>query len=278
MLKITSRHNPKLKYLKTFHHRKHRDREGMYLIEGVRVVEAALRAGVRMEALVVTPAAAADPEIAGLVARALARGGAVWEVDPAALRELALTETPQGVLALVRKQAPAPDKLLGAPGLRRIVVVDGIQDPGNLGTIVRTADACAMHGVVLLRGTVDLYHPKVVRAAAGSLFHLAVADQMEPAGLVAGLKAHGFRLFAGDSRGNRSLFDCDFGPRTALAVGHETRGTCHAIRQAADGMVFIPMPGRAESLNVGVAAALLMYEAVRRQAPKDSCVTEGPMI
>lgn len=268
MLRITSRHNPKLKYLKTFHHRKHRDREGKYLIEGVRVVEEALGARVTLETVLVTPESLADPRTAVLAERAAGQGIAVWEVDGAALQDLALTETPQGVVALAHKEAPDLQAVLGADGggARLIVVVDGIQDPGNLGTIVRTADACAARGMVLLKGTVDLYHPKVVRATAGSLFHLDIVDQVGAPDLIAGLKRHGYKLFAGDPRGDLSLFDCDFSGPTALAVGHETRGTCAAIRKAVDNMVYIPMPGRAESLNVGVAAALLMYEAVRRQA------------
>lgn len=266
MFRIASRRNPRLRYLKTFHHRKHRDREGKFLIEGVRVVEEALRAGTRLEIIVVTPGAVSDAATASLIARAATRGINVWQVDPALMRDLAFTETPQGVLALVCKRAPTLEKVLGVPGARRIVVVDGVQDPGNLGTIVRTADACAMHGVILLKGTVDLYHPKVVRATAGSLFHLDAVAEVDAAELTAGLKRHGFRLFAGDPGGDRSLFDCDFGLRTALAVGHETRGISAPLRRAAHCLVYVPMPGHAESLNVGVAAALLMYEAVRREA------------
>ncbi len=266
MLRITSRHNPRLKYLKMFHHRKHRDREGKYLIEGIRVVEEAVDSGVPLETIVVTPDSLADPRTASLVERAASPATGLWVVDPAVLQDLALTETPQGVLALARKDVPDLDEVLGADGVRLVVVVDGIQDPGNLGTIVRTADACAVNAAVLLKGTVDLYHPKVVRAAAGSLFHLDIVDQVGAADLIARLRRFGFRIIAGDPKGDLSLFDCDFSLPTAVVVGHETRGTCPVIRSAVDHMVYIPMPGRAESLNVGVAAALLMYEAVRRRA------------
>ncbi|MDA8097195.1 MAG: RNA methyltransferase [Clostridia bacterium] len=272
MFRITSRHNPRLKYLKQFHQRKHREREGRFLVEGVRVVEEALAADFEVEVIVFTAEALRDPRTAALVTAASGRGIAVWEVEPALLQELTATETPQGVVALVYKSGTTVDEVLATrTGVPLVLVVDGIQDPGNLGTIIRTADACAVTGVALLRDSVDLYHPRVVRATAGSVFHLPIAEQVDPAELVTGLKRRGFQVLAGDPNGDRSLYDCDFAGPTAVAVGHETRGVGPELRDAVDNLVFIPMPGRAESLNVGVATALLVYEAVRQRAKSSLC-------
>ncbi|MBU4532041.1 MAG: RNA methyltransferase [Eubacteriales bacterium] len=272
MFKITSRHNPKVKYLRQFQHRKHRDREGKFLVEGVRVVEEALTAGFAVEVLVFTPEALGEPRTAALATQALDRGVSLWSVEKALMLELAGTETPQGVLALVHKAAIGLDEVLAdRGGVPLVLVVDGIQDPGNLGTIIRTADACAVTGVVLLKDTVDLYHPRVVRSTAGSIFHLPIAEQVDPSELVGGLKEHGFQILAGDPKGERSLYDCDLTKSTAVAVGHETRGVGSELKTVVDTMVCIPMPGRAESLNVSVATALLIYEAVRQRAKSSLC-------
>ncbi|MDP3045372.1 MAG: RNA methyltransferase, partial [Bacillota bacterium] len=117
----------------------------------------------------------------------------------------------------------------------------------------------------------DLYHPRVVRSTAGSIFHLPIAEQVDPSELVGGLKEHGFQILAGDPKGERSLYDCDLTKSTAVAVGHETRGVGSELKTVVDTMVCIPMPGRAESLNVSVATALLIYEAVRQRAKSSLC-------
>ncbi len=264
-LKITSRSNERIKSLKRYYRKRHRDREGRFLAEGVKVIEEALDAGWKVKVLLFTAELTAHPRGAALLEAARAAGAEIWETVDHVLRDLADTTTPQGVVALIAKPRYDLDLLLQGRGTPLVIVLDGIQDPGNLGTIIRTADACGLLGVITLEGTVDLFHPKVVRASAGALFHLPVFGDVAADHAVQFLAGAGFQIFVADPQGDYSLYECVFDRPTALFVGNESRGCTDFLHQVADRVVFIPMPGQAESLNVGVAASLFIYEAVRQR-------------
>lgn len=185
---------------------------------------------------------------------ALLRRAPVHRVSEAALHELAATDTPQGVLSVARTPDAALDDVIGRPG--HLLVADAVQDPGNLGTLVRIADAFAAAGVVLLPGTVDAWNPKVVRASAGSSFHLPIVDSGIDA-LVGACRRAEVRLIGADA-GGTPIAKSDAG-RVALIVGNEGAGLTETVRAALDKTVSIAMPGNAESLNVAVAAGILFY-------------------
>jgi TrmH family RNA methyltransferase len=159
-----------------------------------------------------------------------------------------------------------------ADGLR--AVADGVQDPGNLGAIIRAADAAGASGV-LVTGGVDPHHPKVVRASMGSLFHLPVVALSLPQARDLLTRA-GVRVLVADPRGEVEYTRADYTPPVALVVGSEARGPDPAWREVAAGTVRIPLYGRAESLNVALAAGLLLYEARRRQPPRSRDDGPGP--
>lgn len=178
----------------------------------------------------------------------------VRRVSEAVLRQLATTDTPQGVLSVARIPDARLDDVVARPG--HVLVADAVQDPGNLGTLIRIADAFAAAGVVLLPGTVDAWNPKVVRSAAGSSFHLPIVETGLDA-LVDACRTRGIRLIGADMNGT-PIEKLD-SARTALVVGNEGAGLTAATREALDGTASIMMPGSAESLNVGVAAGILFY-------------------
>jgi TrmH family RNA methyltransferase len=240
------------------HDRGRRAAAGRFLIDGVRLVEAALAAGAPVEQLLVTSAAAA-PRLAALSEMARSRGVPLVEVAPHVLEAVSEVESPQGVVAVVRHRAGTLEGPLGRGDLL-LLVVDRVQDPGNLGTMIRTADAAGATAVALTPGTVDPTNPKAARATMGSLFHLPVAE-MEPEGLRGALRAQGVRLLAADTAGTVSVREADYTRPVALAVGNEAEGLAPAWLEAADQVVRIPLLGRADSLNVAVAAAILLYEA-----------------
>lgn len=270
---ITSRHNERIKWLKRFRERRHRDAEGRFLVEGPHLVGEALEAGWHVDLVVHSVTTAGREHAAAVLERARRQGVELLTVAEHILPLLAATVTPQGMVALVRKP-PArslPDVL---PEHRRrplVAVLDGLQDPGNLGTVIRTADAAGVDALFLTRGTVDLYAPKTVRAAAGSLFHVPVGEPAPPEECAALLKARGLVLLAADPRDGIPVYDCDLTGPVALIIGNEGAGVGWVLRRAADGLVRIPMPGRAESLNAAVAASLIIYEAVRQRL-KAPCV------
>ncbi|AEG14255.1 RNA methyltransferase, TrmH family, group 3 [Desulfofundulus kuznetsovii DSM 6115] len=259
---IHSKTNPHIKYLRRLARRRQREKEGHFLLEGVRLVEEALYTGWPVKMLVYTPSAG---ERAGaLLELARERGIQILVVEEGLLNELADTETPQGVLAVVERPRYTLEEIL-APGPSLLLLVDGVQDPGNLGTMIRSADAAGAGGVILFPGTVDLYNPKTIRATMGSLFHLPVVTVREREGALTRLNAAGLMLVAGVPAGGMPLPAVALTRPLALAVGNEARGLSPELLARADLLATVPMPGRAESLNVAAAASIMLYEVVRQR-------------
>lgn len=190
--------------------------------------------------------------------------GSLLEVPVNILAKISDTETPQGIIAVIAQ----PSISLGFLEVIReplFVLCDGIGDPGNLGTIIRVADAVAANAVVVLPGSCDPYSPKAVRATAGSIFNVPVIGTVY-SGLFAYLDDMGIDLIVTDVKAGKSLYSCDLKGPVAVALGNEARGVSDALTSRAVGAIRIPIPGRAESLNVAVAAAICLYEALRQRA------------
>ncbi len=263
---ITSRQNENIKAMKRFYRKKYRDQERRFLAEGVKVVREAFEAGWKVETFLYSVELLQQSQGKSLLNKARNAQADLWEVADPVLYDLADTKSPQGVIALIVKPERSLEDFLDKNhGTPLIVGLDGIQDPGNLGTIMRTADACGLMGLIALKGSVDLYNPKVVRAAAGSLFYLPAIGDVDAATAIPFFKRANFQLLVADPQGEVSIYDCDFNHPTLLFMGNESRGCTDQLRQAAEKVVHIPMPGHADSLNVGVAASLFIYEAVRQK-------------
>jgi RNA methyltransferase, TrmH family len=183
---------------------------------------------------------------------------------------LVSTEAPQGIAALVRAPQWDADTVLGEQ--RALVVTSaGIQDPGNLGTIVRSAEAFGATAVISFSGTVSLWNPKTLRASAGSVFRLPVLEVRGSSGeAVEQLRRFGFAIYAADSHRGEIAPATDLRHKVAIVIGNEGQGVPHAIVEAADGFVRIPHMQTVESLNAGMAASLLLYEAFRQRHYKDA--------
>jgi TrmH family RNA methyltransferase len=175
-------------------------------------------------------------------------------------------ETPQGIVAIAdRPQASLPELVRDPAAL--LIIADRIQDPGNLGTIIRIADAAGATGVVAVAGTVDPFNPKAVRATMGSLFHLAIVEAAADDALAA-LLEYEVRILVADQHGAVDFLDADYRRPFAVVLGNEGHGASARWTEHAAATVRIPLYGRAESLNVAVAAALLLYEARRKRGVK----------
>jgi TrmH family RNA methyltransferase len=260
--RITSAKNPLVKRIRSLADRTTRDAEGRMAIEGVRLVEEALAAGVRAELLLYDPDAQREnPRIKELLERASAQGIRTIEAASHVIEAASEVETPQGVIAVLEIPRHDLARVLDTPDLL-LVVVDRIQDPGNLGTIIRVADAAGASAVAVTRGTVDPRNPKSVRATMGSLFHLPVVEA-DAASLAADLKRRGVRIVVADQHGALEYTTVSLRRPLALVLGSEATGADPLWREAAEAVVRIPIYGRAESLNVAIAGALLLYEARR---------------
>ena len=234
------------------------------MLEGPDLVVAALEAGVDLEAVYFEAVAAtpARPACAAALALASARGVRVIELDDGVLARVADAVTPQPVLAV----AAMPDTgLARVPDDGFVLVLHDVRDPGNLGTAVRAADASGAAGVVVSGQSVDVFNPKALRATAGSAFHLPVAVAATLDEVVTALHATGRDVRGAVVHGGEPLWSAPVSSRTAIVVGGEATGLSEEERAMLDGAVTIEMAGRAESLNVGVAAALVCFEALRRR-------------
>lgn len=278
---ITSRQNPQVQYIKSLQQKKNRDRDKKFLIEGWRFVEEALTAGVPKAAklageggqtggspveMVIFSASAQDDARQGYLTELAAdRSIPVLYMADQVFKAIVETEQPQGVAALIRQWEPDIDDALRQCSNPLLLVVDGVRDPGNLGTVIRTADAAGAAAVVLMAGTADLFNGKTLRSTMGSIFHLPVQKDMMLSELTILLEAHGLPLIAADLAGREAVYNVPMTGPLAIAVGSEAAGISEELRQAAAQLVSIPMPGQAESLNVSVAAGILLFEAVRQR-------------
>ena len=253
MDRITSARNPVIMRMKSLKDRKGREAAGCFLVEGEVMLLEALKCGLRVREVL------AEEGMADL-AVGMERNGARGYIVPRGLLESVCdTRTPQGICASV--EVPKPLPVERAP--KRIVALDGVQDPGNVGTIWRTADAAGIEGVLFSGGCADPLSPKVQRAAMGSGFRVPYMMSGNLTEGLEALKSRGYRVVASDLAGDDFYSRPDPGERWVLVIGSEAHGISRATRDRADTLVKLPMRGGAESLNAAVAAGIMMYEMTR---------------
>lgn len=259
---LTNIKSPRVKSAKRLTKRAFRDRDRAFLAEGPQAVREALALpGVTVELFTT-----ADAEIrhADVVTAARLAGVPVTGASGEVMAELAQTVTPQGLLAVCRfVHVPLAEGV--ADGAALVAVLAHVRDPGNAGTVLRTADAAGADAVVFTDASVDPYNGKCVRASAGSLFHLPVVTSAPAAEAVRHLKGRGLRVLAADGAGDRTLDDVDLSGPTAWIFGNEAWGLPEEILALADEVVRVPIYGRAESLNLATAAAVCLYASARAQ-------------
>lgn len=253
---ISSLQNPKVKLARSLEKRKAREEHGLFLVEGTKLLTEAMAYGF-------APAMTFATAPWWTAHRGEEPPGETYEVPEAVLAAIATTEAPDGVVALV--PLPTTKGTAALPADAVVAIAHRLQDPGNLGTIVRAADAAGAAAVVVTEGTVDPWSPKAVRATMGSCFHLPMVRTT----LAAFKAAHpGLPLYALTLAGATSLYAHDYRRGGAFLIGNEGQGLDAEAEALADHRVKIPIPGRAESLNAAMAATICLYEAVRqRQAP-----------
>jgi 23S rRNA (guanosine2251-2'-O)-methyltransferase len=239
-------------------------------IEGRRAVLEALRAGTEIRRILLAEGTERGPQVEEIVERARASGLAVEPVDRRELDRSSHTRHHQGVVAVTPDVRYATiDEVLAIAKERGeqplVVVLDGIEDPHNLGAIVRTVDCAGGHGVVVPERRAVGVTPGVVRASAGATEHVKVARVTNLARAIDDLKAAGLWVVGLDSSGERTCWDADFTRAVALVVGSEGEGLSRLVRERCDFLVKLPVLGRIESLNASVAAAVALYEAVRQR-------------
>jgi RNA methyltransferase, TrmH family len=263
---ISSRHNPLVRELRATLRAPSR-RAGVCAIEGWRLLGAAAAAGVHLDLLVVTEAAAADAEAAAALDAARALAAREITVTPEVFAALTQVPAPQGVLGIAPRPAAAP-LAPTADAETLAVVLDAVQDPGNVGTIVRTAVACRASLVVACGPTADPFAPKALRASAGAAFRVPVAFAAGADEAEAALRSAGLRIIVADAHAPAPATPAAWTRPLALVLGSEAAGPAPVWRAHGGLAVRVPVLGPVESLNVGAAAAVLLYQAAGLVSPR----------
>jgi len=260
--RITSTANPRIKALARIKDRKGRQESGRFLIEGHRELLRATRADIPILEVVLAPELAAPREVA-LADRLIVDGAAKIEVGRAVFEKLSFRRHPDGILAVAAITAPSlVDLEIGDPAF--VLVLDGIEKPGNLGGIIRSADAAGVDAVILVNARCEPVNPSTIRASQGSVFSLPIciasAGETE-----AWLTERNVPLVAASPEATTTMWDVDFTGDIAVVIGAEADGISPALR-APDATVHIPMAGAADSLNASVSAGILLFEIVRQRS------------
>jgi TrmH family RNA methyltransferase len=273
---ITSTRNPRIVEVRKLTQRKHRQRQNRFLVEGLQLLATALELADQTDRIVPKEVFYCEPLFTGKTAGRLLeqfarRSAELIPVSAAVLNRLSDREQSQGLVVTfvldrlewsVDEFQELAAACVSSPGF--VLLLDRLQDPGNLGTLIRTADAARATGIILLEPCVDPFDPKTVRGTMGSLFSVPLTRITNPAPLVAGLAAHGYHLVGADARRGRQVWDSQAlaGP-TVLVLGNEARGLDRDLVNVIGEHVSLPLYGHAESLNVAVAGGILMYEWLR---------------
>ncbi|MDO9535500.1 MAG: RNA methyltransferase [Bacillota bacterium] len=257
--KLYSRH-PVLKEYNLLASRKYRKQKGKFILEGYHLLNEALTAGIELEIVLYT----AEFKNSSVNRELLARAGKadLTEVPQKIFQAVAQTENPQGVGAIVALPREPVNHFSGKSNF--YLLLDEIQDPGNLGTIIRSAAAAAVDGVFLLPGTVDLYNPKVLRATMGGIFYLPVLQINETDKCIETLRQKQIQLVAADPRGGVPYYEVDFTIPSAVVIGNENKGIQKSLLEKADLRAYIPLKGSISSLNAAAAASVFIFEHERQ--------------
>ncbi|ABG83488.1 MULTISPECIES: TrmH family RNA methyltransferase [Clostridium] len=254
MLEIESKNNNLFKEIKKLKEKKHRIKSNKYLIEGLRFVEEAIKSKVSIDSIIFTESfKEKNPDLFLKINENIK----LIQMNETLLKQLCSTENPQGIVGVINMQ----NKELKSGEL--VVLVDKVQDPGNMGTIIRTAHAAGAAGIVMTKGTVDIYNDKTLRSTMGSIFYIPIVED-NSLDFVKSLKKEGYKLVVSSLQGKNNFFEENLQGKVMIAVGNEGNGVSDEVYDIADIKVKIPMPGEAESLNVAVATSIMIYEKIRQ--------------
>lgn len=257
---IESRNNSRIRAYKKLKEKKHRMKEGMYLVEGFRLVEEAFKAGRHVHAVVYEKGK--EKEFSRYI-EPYAENTEIFAAEKDVIKELSSTVHPQGVIGILSLEDGSSEEIsLSGTSTGLLIYLDGLQDPGNLGTIIRSAHASGATGIILGKNTVDPFNDKVIRSSMGSIFYLPIYLQGEKT--LDQFMSSGYHLAVTSLKAEKNLYHEDLTGKMIIAIGNEGSGVSEEIEDKADLLLKIPMPGGAESLNAAVAASIVLFERVRQ--------------
>ncbi|TCO73656.1 TrmH family RNA methyltransferase [Marinisporobacter balticus] len=261
---ISSDENPMIKHIKQLARRKYRLEYGEYMVEGVRIIRDGLENNSSIKSIVFSERLYNTSGGEGLLQDLLEKNIKIYQVPESIFLKLSDTQNPQGIIGIFSCKAYDLDAILNCEK-SLFLILDRIQDPGNLGTIIRSADAAGFDAVLLTKGCVDLYNLKTIRSTMGSIFHFPIIHVGKTKDVIQHLKAETIKIVSTSLETNKYYDEVDYKGRTAFVIGNEGHGVLKEVLDLSDELVKIPMKGKAESLNAAIAASIMMYEAVRQR-------------
>lgn len=266
MITITSSSNPTIKEIKSLHRKRDRWSKKLFIIEGIKMVEECILNNYPLNKLVYSEQLF---NISGgkELFNEIRTFNNIINVPDKLYNDISNVETPQGILAVV----PFIDNPISDIEQKNkpfILVLDRVQDPGNMGTIIRTSDAFGIDGIIVTEGCVDVYNPKVVRATMGSILRVPIYYSSSAVDIIKEFKANGVNICSTSLDGDKFIQAVDFTKPSIMIIGNESKGVSSSLQLLSDELIKIPMVGGAESLNAAVASSVIMYEALRQRLDK----------
>ena len=263
MQRITSKDNDFIKHIKKLKDKKYRDISNEYVIEGVKLVAEAIQENAKIKHIVLCDDCERSDFISKDLMYEIAKYDCVYVTDNL-FKYLSEVQNPQGILAVIEKNN---ENIEIDYSQDIIVVLDDLQDPGNLGTILRTVDSIGLTQILVSKGTADCYNPKVVRSTMGAIFRIKLIECEDLVKTLKEIKRHKFKVIVSSLQTDNSIYDANYSKKV-LVIGNEANGVKEDIQNLADEKVKIPMLGKTESLNASVATGIILYEYVRQKLDK----------
>lgn len=257
---ITSKDNETVKNIKKLKDKKYRDIEGAFLIEGIKLLEEAINENADIRTIVICDECVKEGVIDKKLMYEIAKYDCIY-VSEKIFNTITDVTNPQGILAVVNKKNIVKELDYNQ---ELILILDGIQDPGNLGTILRTVDSVNLKQIVISNNSGDVYNPKVVRSTMGAIFRIDVIESDNLEDTIKEIKKHHFKVYSTDLKTTDSIYNVDYN-KVAVVIGNEANGVSENVLNISDKRIKIPMTGKTESLNASVATGVILYEYLRRK-------------
>lgn len=260
---ISSKDNELVKHIKKLKDKKYRDESNEYIVEGVKLIEEAVKEKTKIKKIIICEDTTRTYEIPTNVMLEIARYECIYVTDKI-FSSITQVTNPQGIMAIIEKDTESQEIDFSQ---NIIVVLDDVQDPGNLGTILRTVDSIGLNQIVVSKETADAFNSKVVRSTMGAIFRVKIIETENLVQTIKEIRKHHFKLMVTSLQTDNSIYDIDFNKKI-IVIGNESNGVSQEIQDMADEKAKIPMLGKTESLNASVAAGIVMYEYVRQKLNK----------
>lgn len=257
---ITSKDNEIIKNVRKLKEKKYRDLTGKYIVEGIKIIKEALNENANIDMIVVCEDCVKNGDINSKLMYEIAKYNCIY-VSEKIFNSITDTSNPQGILAVINMNNKENNINYDQD---IIVALDGIQDPGNLGTILRTVDSIGLNQIIVSKNTTDAYSPKVVRSTMGAIFRVNVIQEEDLIKTLKEVKKHKYKILSTSLETENSLYDVELN-KNVIVIGNEANGVSKEVLELADNKVKIPMLGKTESLNASVATGIILYEYVRQK-------------